>query len=151
MKAAWHGGTGRPVAHHLAAERQSRGGRTGRSSGLRSIGGWLWLAGAGCVLCDGFASSGEPEFLRRVWTRENGLPHNTVRALLQTRDGYLWAGTRSGAARFDGQKFFVLSHTDFPVMVSDNCRVLAEDAAGSLWIGTDQGLLRGQGDRKSGV
>jgi len=118
-----------------------------RSSVSRALTCWAWLTGIVCAFGGGLASSGEPEFLRRVWTRENGLPHNTVRALLQTRDGYLWVGTRSGAARFDGRKFFVLSHGDFPAMVSDDCRVLAEDAAGSLWIGTDQGLLRWQGGR----
>ena len=36
------------------------------------------------------------------WGHENGLPDDTVTALLQTEDGYLWIGTASGLARFDG-------------------------------------------------
>lgn len=101
-------------------------------AGAWLTGGWLCT----CAVCEGTF-----EFHRRVWTRQHGLPHETVRALLQTRDGYLWAGTPAGAARFDGQRFYVVSHADFPVMTSDSCRALAEDAAGTLWIGTEAGLL----------
>ena len=36
------------------------------------------------------------------YTAEQGLPQNSIRALLQTRDGYLWIGTLAGLARFDG-------------------------------------------------
>ena len=35
------------------------------------------------------------------WTTENGLPENSIRALRQTRDGYLWMTTSSGMVRFD--------------------------------------------------
>ena len=40
-----------------------------------------------------------------VWNDENGLPQNSVHAILQTGDGYLWLGTEEGIARFDGIKF----------------------------------------------
>src|SRR5262245_53623880 len=39
------------------------------------------------------------------WTVENGLPENTVLALAAAPDGYLWAGTWNGLARFDGVRF----------------------------------------------
>jgi len=35
------------------------------------------------------------------WTTDNGLPQNTVLSIVKTRDGYLWAGTFEGLARFD--------------------------------------------------
>ena len=41
----------------------------------------------------------------RSWQREEGLPQNSVRALAQTRDGYLWVGGDDGVARFDGVRF----------------------------------------------
>ena len=44
---------------------------------------------------------------RQSWNVENGLPQNTVTALLQTRTGFLMAGTESGLARFDGTVFRV--------------------------------------------
>src|SRR3974390_3014707 len=37
-----------------------------------------------------------------LWTTDQGLPQNTVQSLHQTQDGYLWVGTQSGLARFDG-------------------------------------------------
>ena len=41
-------------------------------------------------------------FAVQVWKAEQGLPHNAAERLLQTRDGFLWIGTRAGLARFDG-------------------------------------------------
>ncbi len=39
------------------------------------------------------------------WTTEQGLPYKTVNSVLQTKDGYVWAATSDGLARFDGVKF----------------------------------------------
>ena len=33
---------------------------------------------------------------------KEGLPQNSVKAICQTSDGYLWFGTRFGLVRFDG-------------------------------------------------
>ena len=82
------------------------------------------------------------EFRVRSWTKEHGLPDNHVQAILQSRNGYLWIGTRRGLARFDGLKFTVFDHLNTPEMPNDNCKVLAEDLEGYLWIATDNGLLR---------
>ena len=35
----------------------------------------------------------------RMWQTEEGLPQNTVTAITQTRDGYIWIGTFGGLAR----------------------------------------------------
>ena len=42
------------------------------------------------------------QYSRKVWTQEHGLPQDTIRAITQTADGYLWLGTDEGLARFDG-------------------------------------------------
>src|SRR6478736_5911451 len=39
------------------------------------------------------------------WQRETGMPRSAIRALAQTRDGYLWLGAEDGLARFDGARF----------------------------------------------
>src|SRR2546427_8145873 len=76
------------------------------------------------------------------WTSEKGLPQNTVKALVQTRDGYLWVGTLNGLARFDGVKFTVFDHVNTPEMKYDAIDDLAADEKdGSLWIGTRGALL----------
>src|SRR5262249_9556951 len=43
------------------------------------------------------------------WTTDNGLPQNSVRAILQTRDGYLWLATSDGLVRFDGVRFTIFN------------------------------------------
>lgn len=71
---------------------------------------------------------------------EEGLPHNTVVALAQTRDGYLWVGTTDGLARFDGVQFKRFGLADG--LPSPCMRALLEDRSGALWIGTTNGLCR---------
>jgi ligand-binding sensor domain-containing protein len=76
------------------------------------------------------------------YTAEQGLPQNSVRALLQTGDGYLWVGTLAGLARFDGVKFKVFNTASTPEMHTDGINALAEDRRdGSLWVLAGDGLL----------
>ena len=49
------------------------------------------------------------QYSRTVWTQEHGLPQDTIRAIVQTTDGYLWLGTDEGLARFDGYDFVVFN------------------------------------------
>jgi signal transduction histidine kinase/ligand-binding sensor domain-containing protein/ActR/RegA family two-component response regulator len=93
-----------------------------------------------------------PGFFRKSWSTENGLPQNTVSAVLQARDGYLWIATFGGLCRFDGQTMRVYD-TGNTRELSDN-RVLAlqESPDGTLWIGTESaGLFRNAGGRFESV
>lgn len=78
-------------------------------------------------------------FLHHVWTNDNGLPMNTVMAITQTPDGYLWLGTEAGLARFDGIKFEVFSHENTPAFSSSIIISLMVDRSGTLWIVTQLG------------
>lgn len=73
------------------------------------------------------------------WQTEQGLPLNTVQALLQTRDGYLWVGTAGGLARFDGVRFTTFTATEAPHMAAEPVFGLMEDAQRNLWIGHSKG------------
>jgi signal transduction histidine kinase/ligand-binding sensor domain-containing protein len=86
---------------------------------------------------------------RQTWTMENGLPQNTVPVLLQSRDGFLWAGTELGLARFDGLGFRVFDHNTTPNFPDTEIRCLLDSSTdGSLWVGTSEGVLRlRNGDR----
>ena len=33
------------------------------------------------------------QYLHRVWHSNDGLPQNSIQAMLQTNDGYIWIGT----------------------------------------------------------
>jgi ligand-binding sensor domain-containing protein/signal transduction histidine kinase len=82
------------------------------------------------------------QFGHEVWLTENGLPQNTVHAIAQTSDGYIWIGTEEGLARFDGVKFTVFDKQNTPEIKSNYIRSLLADRQGALWIGTAQGLVR---------
>jgi signal transduction histidine kinase/ligand-binding sensor domain-containing protein len=73
----------------------------------------------------------------RAWQTKDGLPQNTVNALAQTRDGYLWVGTSGGLARFDGGRFRVFGLQDG--LASVRIATLLEDRQGVLWVGTTGG------------
>jgi ligand-binding sensor domain-containing protein/signal transduction histidine kinase len=91
---------------------------------------------------------GEVPFTFRSWQREQGLPENYVRAMAQTRDGYLWVGSDDGVSRFDGVSFFSLGLQEG--FQSEPVKVLLGDSRGALWIGSvSGGLNRWQGGKLS--
>src|SRR4051812_36213701 len=72
-------------------------------------------------------------YASKLWQMEDGLPHNIVQAIAQTRDGFLWVGTREGLARFDGTRFQVIKLT--PELRHPSILCLLESKDGTLWIG----------------
>jgi signal transduction histidine kinase/ligand-binding sensor domain-containing protein len=81
------------------------------------------------------------QYSRQSWGQVDGLPQDTIRAIAQTADGYLWLGTDEGLARFDGYEFTVFTKTDGS-LPANSITALAADPDGSLWIGTPRGLTR---------
>jgi len=45
------------------------------------------------------------QYALQQWSSAAGLPHESIQALAQTPDGYLWLGTMGGLVRFDGVRF----------------------------------------------
>jgi signal transduction histidine kinase/ligand-binding sensor domain-containing protein/DNA-binding response OmpR family regulator len=83
------------------------------------------------------------QYGHEVWTTANGLPHNSVRAIAQTPDGYLWVATLNGLARFDGVGFTVFTSANAPGLATDRLTALAAGGDGALWIGTTgEGVIR---------
>lgn len=99
----------------------------------------LLLGVSGCDLSA--ASSTVPRqaspYTIDVWDREDGLPQNSVIAMTQTRDGYLWLGTLDGLARFDGIRFTPFNEVNTPGLGSSRIVHLFEDSKTNLWIGTE--------------
>ncbi len=79
-------------------------------------------------------------YARQSWVMENGLPQNTVQALAQTHDGFVWLGTEIGLVRFDGNSFVLFDRNSKPALPGNDVRCLFESRDGTLWIGTSEGL-----------
>ncbi len=112
--------------------------RSGWRKAARRMASWVGLM-------IGFAATAPaavpPGYTVRNWQTEDGLPQNSVRCLVQTRDGYLWLGTFDGLVRFDGVRFTSFTLASVPELRSHQINALFEDGHGTLWIGTEMGGL----------
>jgi diguanylate cyclase (GGDEF)-like protein len=81
------------------------------------------------------------QYVHDAWQTEQGLPQNTVLAIAETPDGYLWLGTREGLVRFDGVRFTVFDTRTTPQLGHNYVPCLLSDRAGRLWIGTSGGVV----------
>jgi ligand-binding sensor domain-containing protein len=74
--------------------------------------------------------------------REDGLASNTVPAILQDREGFIWFGTNNGLQRYDGEKFITYHYqpTHTNSLASDIIETLLEDSHGNIWIASSQAV-----------
>jgi signal transduction histidine kinase/ligand-binding sensor domain-containing protein/ActR/RegA family two-component response regulator len=80
------------------------------------------------------------EYNLQTWSSGEGLPQNTISAIAQSRDGYLWFATQSELVRFDGVRFVVVDDRS----TSD---VLGDRTEGLWWAPAGGGLTRRTGGR----
>ena len=85
------------------------------------------------------ATTAVGQFRVDVWTTEQGLPQNIVRAVHMGRDGYLWLTTLDGLVRFDGMRFTSFDRSNAEGIASNRFSPLLETADGALWLGTENG------------
>ena len=100
--------------------------------------GTLWVATKGGGLSGYDPKSGEFRNYRRENDDSSGIAGNFARAVLADEDGTVWVGLRDGGLnRFDPR-----SETFTHVVLGEASTVVAlhRDAAGILWVGSDQGL-----------
>jgi len=83
------------------------------------------------------------QYLHRHWQDE--LPQNTVHAISQDRDGYIWLGTYEGLVRFDGVRFVVFDANRTHDLAGNGVFDIFEDRSGAFWISTNGGLTRYDG------
>lgn len=77
------------------------------------------------------------DYVKSVYSSNNGLPCGEANDIAQTNDGVLWIGTYAGLYRYNGREFRWID--DYESVKNVNC--LYVDEEGRLWIGTnDNGL-----------
>ena len=91
--------------------------------------------------CSRDTVAGESDLIARYWQEEDGLHDNSVVAVAQAPDGFLWVATTGGLAKFDGVRF-----QDFPPSRLSgvlNLSILAQqvDHHGRLWLGFDRAVV----------
>jgi len=102
----------------------------------------LPLAGAVLAGSWALAATNPPfQYTRQVWHVQDGLPEETVQAMQQTPDGYLWVGTTGGLSRFNGAHFLTYSRNTRPALTENSVFCLMTARDGSLWLGTEGGGL----------
>ena len=91
-----------------------------------------------CLL---FISNAFAEFTFDQWSAENGLPHNSVRQIVQTPDGYLWFITFDGLVRFDGVAFTIFNSINTKEITDNRFYgvFVAED--GTVWASMLNGSI----------
>jgi signal transduction histidine kinase/DNA-binding response OmpR family regulator len=87
--------------------------------------------------------SAQQELSIRQLDRTDGLSQNSVFAITQDADGFMWLGTRNGLNKYDGASFTTYRQGIGQAidLVSDDIRELYFDEHRELiWIGTSEGL-----------
>ncbi len=79
------------------------------------------------------------DYFRESWTTRDGLPHNTINSITQSKDGYLWFATWEGAARYDGRAFTVFGRSTLTGLPDSGIRVFHLDDKGDLLMGGSRG------------
>ncbi len=82
-------------------------------------------------------------YMLECWNEDQGLPQNSVSAIVQSSDGYLWFGTQEGLARFNGQSFKIYNISTTPDMPGHFIQAIVEGRDGAIWAGIlDKGVVR---------
>jgi ligand-binding sensor domain-containing protein/signal transduction histidine kinase len=81
----------------------------------------------------------QSEYTRTLWRISDGLPEDTVQAIVESSEGALWIGTTGGLTRFDGSRMQV--PTKVQPLMANSIFTLAIGRDGTLWAGTEGGGL----------
>ena len=98
------------------------------------------LATVIAAFCAVGLQAAEPDFQFRQYTTRDGLSSNTVRAVVQGREGIIWIGTEEGLNSFDGREFIFQGFAPQGRNVCVNA--LAVSRGGDIWIGTDDAVYK---------
>ncbi len=102
------------------------------------------FAGTASVVCAADVTAvAHGDYALSVWETDDGLPHNSVAAVVQRADGFLWVATQGGLVRFDGVEFKPIDSPLINGRKSSGVAALIEEDRDTLLLATTQsGLVR---------
>lgn len=94
------------------------------------------------IVCQLSLQAGDAIQFKHLSLKE-GFSQSPVFSITQSKNGFIWIGSRDGLIRFDGYEFKTYNDnkiTDYNITHS-NIKVIYEDNDENLWIGTSNGLF----------
>lgn len=83
------------------------------------------------------------DYESRTWTVDEGLPGNTINAIIQDENGFLYIATYDGLVRFDGMEFVTMNRSYNAKYDFSSTRSLYQDSSANIWAGSnDEGIAR---------
>lgn len=98
----------------------------------------LWWCIAGSTLA---AQLPLQDYFIDRWSTRDGLPHNSINSMAQTRDGYLWFATWEGLARYNGRTFRYFERGRETGLPDSGLRALRSETDGNLIVAGARGGL----------
>ena len=94
-----------------------------------------------CVLMGVLSLSAHEHYVIQHYSIQNGLSQNTVMAILQDKQGFMWFGTWDGLNRFDGYTFKIYKamNNGQEARVNNRVVMIFEDEAEQIWWSTYDG------------
>jgi signal transduction histidine kinase/ligand-binding sensor domain-containing protein len=111
------------------------------------IAAWAICIHAGAATDRRFSQKSTPAYEIDFWREAEGLSQSRIRAIVQTKEGYLWLGTDNGLVRFNGATFTAFT-VESGSLKENEVWAIQEDDEGGLWIGTYGGGLTLYKDRR---
>ncbi len=100
-----------------------------------------WIPLLLCLFSASASFASINDYVVKQWNTRSGLPSQSLKSVVQDRQGYIWLGTQFGLSRFDGNDFTNFNTQNTPYLPSNAINKLLVDRDGLLWVGTKTGLL----------
>jgi len=81
------------------------------------------------------------DYTHDSWNTRDGLPHNTILGIAQSREGYLWLATWEGLVRYNGNEFRVFDRSGQPALRDSAIAAVHAGRDGGLWFADSRGNL----------
>ena len=92
-----------------------------------------------------FFASLAQEYPVKVFTTNDGLSQMQVNCVFKDSRGYIWAGTKYGFCKYNGEKF--TRYKPIIGVLGTEIHKIAEDNNGVLYIASNEGVCRFDGNR----